>query len=169
VRNVFKPGDTWVRTGDLMKKDKEGFFYFVDRIGDTFRWKGENVATLEVAEAICEFAAVKEANVYGVALPNADGRAGMALVVPEPSFDLREFRSHLIERLPKYARPVFLRIRDSVDLTGTFKYVKSDLIRDGFDPSATPDSLYVDHPEHQTFVPLSGELYTNIQAGGIRF
>jgi fatty-acyl-CoA synthase len=169
LRNVFKPGDTWIRTGDLMKKDKEGFFYFVDRVGDTYRWKGENVATLEVAEAICEFGRVKEANVYGVALPHADGRAGMTLLVPEPGFDLAEFRTHLASRLPKYARPVFLRIRDSVDLTGTFKYVKSDLIRAGFDPSATSDSLYVDHPGQQTFVPLSPELYASIQAGEIRF
>jgi fatty-acyl-CoA synthase len=169
LRSVFKPGDTWIRTGDLMRKDKEGFFYFVDRIGDTFRWKGENVATLEVAETICECGRVKEANVYGVALPHADGRAGMALLVPEPGFDLTEFRAHLASRLPKYARPLFLRIRDSVDLTGTFKYAKSDLIREGFDPSATSDLLYVDHPEHRMFVPISPELYASIQEGEIRF
>jgi fatty-acyl-CoA synthase len=169
LRNVFKPGDEWIRTGDLMKKDKEGFFYFVDRIGDTFRWKGENVATLEVAEAICEFKGVKEANVYGVALPHADGRAGMALLVPEPGFVLDEFRAHLASRLPKYARPLFLRIRDSVDLTGTFKYAKSDLTRTGFDPSATSDLLYVDHPEQRMFVPIGPELYARIQEGEIRF
>ncbi len=169
LQNVFRPGDAWIRTGDLMKKDKEGFFYFVDRIGDTFRWKGENVATLEVAEAICEFRRVKEASVYGVALPHADGRAGMALLVPDPGFNLTEFRSHLESRLPKYARPLFLRIRDSVDLTGTFKYANSDLVRAGFDPSATSDLLYVDHPELQMFVPIGPELYASIQSGGIRF
>ena len=169
LRNVFKPGDEWIRTGDLMKKDKEGFFYFIDRIGDTFRWKGENVATLEVAEVIGEFKGVKEANVYGVALPHTDGRVGMALLVPEPGFDLKEFRAHLASRLPKYARPLFLRIRDSVDLTGSFKYAKSDLTRTGFDPSATADLLYVDHPEQQGFVSIGAELYARIQSGDIRF
>src|SRR5439155_1309741 len=79
LRGVFEPGDAWFRTGDLMRRDADGYFYFVDRIGDTFRWKGENVATSEVAEAICAFPAVREAHVYGVALPGTDGRAGMAV------------------------------------------------------------------------------------------
>src|SRR5579884_789615 len=90
LRNVFQPGDTWFRTGDLMRKDERGFFYFVDRIGDTFRWKGENVSTLEVSQALCEFPGVKEANVYGVEIPGADGRAGMAAVVASGALDLED-------------------------------------------------------------------------------
>ena len=83
LRDVFEPGDAWFRTGDLMRRDEHGYFYFVDRIGDTFRWKGENVATSEVAEAICAFPGIKEANVYGVAIPGTDGRAGMATIVAD--------------------------------------------------------------------------------------
>jgi fatty-acyl-CoA synthase len=108
LRSVFEPGDAWFRTGDLMRRDEDGYFYFVDRIGDTFRWKGENVATSEVAEAICGFHGIKEANVYGVAIPGTDGRAGMATIVTDDGLDLAAFRTHLVDRLPEYARPVFL-------------------------------------------------------------
>src|SRR5438552_4660751 len=117
LRGVFEPGDAWFRTGDLMRRDADGYFYFVDRIGDTFRWKGENVATSEVAAAICAFPAVKEANVYGVAVPGAEGRAGMATIVAGDRLDLAAFRTHLADRLPDYAQPVFLRIRGKLEVT----------------------------------------------------
>src|SRR5207245_2140076 len=110
LRDVFEPGDAWVRTGDLMRRDEHGYFYFIDRIGDTFRWKGENVATSEVSAAICTFPGVKEANVYGVAVPGAEGRAGMATIVAGDGLDLAAFRTHLADRLPDYAQPVFLRV-----------------------------------------------------------
>jgi fatty-acyl-CoA synthase len=168
LRNVFAPGDSWVRTGDLMRKDAKGYFYFVDRIGDTFRWKGENVATLEVAEAICAFPGVKHANVYGVAIPVAEGRAGMAAVVAEEALDLEKFRQHLANRLPSYARPLFLRIRSQVEITGTFKYAKADLVRQGYDPGACPDTLYFDNPEEGAFTPLDQPLYQRIQLGAVR-
>jgi fatty-acyl-CoA synthase len=135
LRNVFEPGDAWFRTGDLMRKDKEGYFYFMDRIGDTFRWKGENVSTFEVSEAICAFPGVKEANVYGVTVPAVDGRAGMAALVTGGELDLAAFRAHLIARLPAYACPLFLRFQSKMDVTGTFKHAKSDLVRQGYDPS----------------------------------
>jgi fatty-acyl-CoA synthase len=168
LRNVFAAGDAWVRTGDLMRKDAQGYFYFVDRIGDTFRWKGENVATLEVAEAICAFPGVKHANVYGVTIPAAEGRAGMAAVVAEEELDLKEFRQHLANRLPSYARPLFLRIRSQVEITGTFKYAKNDLVRQGYDPGACTDSLYFDNPEQGAFTPLDEPLYQRIQIGAVR-
>ena len=168
IRNVFAPGDTWVRTGDLMRKDAQGYYYFVDRVGETFRWKGENVATSEVSEVICEFPGIRHANVYGVAVPAKEGRAGMAAVVVEDPLDLKGFRSHLQSRLPAYARPLFLRISTSVVLTGTFKYSKTDLMRQGYDPAATEDVLYFDNQELNAFAPLSHEIYERIQAGGIR-
>src|SRR5881296_3298603 len=116
VRDAFMAGDAWFRTGDLLRRDADGYYYFVDRIGDTFRWKGENVATSEVAEAICAFPAVREAHVYGVALPGTDGRAGMAALVADGGLDLAAFRAHLVRRLPDYARPLFLRIRSAMDV-----------------------------------------------------
>ena len=168
LRGVFEPGDMWVRTGDLMRKDEQGYFYFVDRIGDTFRWKGENVATSEVSEAICAFPGVKHANVYGVAIPATEGRAGMAAVVARDPLDLAGFRKHLVSRLPPYARPLFLRIRNEVEVTGTFKYSKTDLVRQGYDPVASSDMLYFDNVEAETFTPLDKELYDRIQVGSIR-
>ena len=122
LRDVFAEGDAWFRSGDLMKRDKHGYFYFIDRIGDTFRWKGDNVSTTEVAEAVGVFPGVREAAVYGVSVPGHDGRAGMMVVCLEPDadFDLDRFRQHLVDHLPDYARPLFLRFRDGLDVTTTF-------------------------------------------------
>ncbi len=163
-----KPGDAWVRTGDLMRRDEQGFFYFVDRVGDTFRRRGENVATSEVAEAICAFPGIEHANVYGVVVPGTEGRVGMAAVVAGVELDLTQLRKHLGSSLPAYARPVFLRIRKQVDLTGTFKYSKTELIRQAYDPEACSDTLYFDQREADAFVPLDKELYRRIHDGAIR-
>ena len=168
LRDVFEPGDAWFRTGDLMRQDASGYYYFVDRIGDTFRWKGENVATTEVAAALASFPAVREAIVYGVAVPGADGRAGMAALVADPGLDLAALRAHLADRLPGYARPVFVRLRRELDLTGTFKYAKHDLVRQAYDPAALADPIYFDHPDHRAFVRLDRALYERLQAGHFR-
>jgi len=151
-----------------MRKDEKGFFYFVDRIGDTFRWKGENVSTSEVSDAICAFPGVKHVNVYGVSIPATEGRIGMAAVVTEHAMDLSALRKHLMNRLPTYARPAFLRMRDDVEVTGTFKYSKTDLVRQGYDPAATSDTIYFDSPESQAFQQLDQALYDRIQTGQIR-
>ncbi len=164
LRNVFEPGDTWVRTGDLMRKDEKGYFYFVDRIGDTFRWKGENVSTSEVAETLCSFPGIQHANVYGVAIPGTEGRIGMAALVAETTMDLPALRTHLASRLPAYARPAFLRIRSDVEVTGTFKYSKVDLVRQGYDPAVTSDEIYFDHPELKAFQRLDAALFQLIRS-----
>ena len=167
LRDVLEPGDRWFRTGDLMRRDEKGYYYFVDRIGDTFRRKGENVATSEVAEVICGFPGVQHANVYGVAVPGVEGRVGMATLVTDRELDLTGFRKHLSSRLPAYARPAFLRIREQVDLTGTFKYSKTELVREGYDPLACGDLLYFDNADE--FIPLEKELFERIQSGEFRF
>ncbi|MGD0630350.1 MAG: long-chain-acyl-CoA synthetase [Terracidiphilus sp.] len=166
LRDVLEPGDRWFRTGDLMRKDEKGYYYFVDRLGDTFRRKGENVATSEVAEIICGFTGVQHANVYGVAVPGVEGRVGMATLATDAELDLAGFREHLTGRLPSYARPAFLRIRSQVELTGTFKYSKTELVREGYDPDACSDLLYFDNGHE--FIPLDRELYERIQGGEYR-
>ena len=168
LRNVFAPGDAWYRTGDLMRKDDSGFFHFVDRIGDTFRWKGENVATSEVAAAIMAFPGILEATVYGVTVPGCEGAAGMATLVPQGSLDLAALRAHLAQRLPAYARPLFLRIKDRIETTATFKHKTADLARQGYDPTATGDAIYFDDPAHRTFARLDRALYERIQGGTVR-
>ena len=121
LRNVFEPGDLWYRTGDLMRRDEKGFYYFVDRIGETYRWKGENVSTAEVLSTLTALPGVLEGVVYGVKVPGADGRAGMAALVVGAGFDLAAFRAELVERLPFYARPLFVRLLPALEATGTFK------------------------------------------------
>ena len=165
LRNVFTGGDAWFRTGDLMRKDESGFFYFVDRIGDTFRWKGENVSTTEVAATVCAFPGVVEAVVYGVKIPGTEGRAGMVAAVVRDVCDLNAFRQHLVERLPDYARPLFLRVLSEIEATETFKPKKLDLVRQSYDPSATADPIYFNDPVRQSFVKVDLELFQSIQSG----
>jgi fatty-acyl-CoA synthase len=168
LRDVFETGDCWFRTGDLMRKDVRGYHYFVDRIGDTFRWKGENVATSEVAEALTVFPGVKDANVYGVKVGEQEGRAGMAALVVEEDFDIKGFHAHVARQLPPYARPLFLRLQTAIETTSTFKQRKVDLVKEGFDPAAISDPIWFSHPEKGTYVGLDGPLYKDIQAGRIR-
>jgi fatty-acyl-CoA synthase len=168
LRDAFEQGDAWFRSGDLMRKDKNGYFSFVDRVGDTFRWKGENVATSEVSEAITAFPGIREANVYGVTLPGHDGKAGMAAVVAEGGIDLAALRRHLQAQLPDYARPMFLRVTDKIDVTGTFKQKKGALAREGFDPAASGEPIFFDDPQAQAFVRLDPAGYDRLLAGSAR-
>ena len=169
LRDVFEPGDAWFRTGDLMRMDASGFFYFVDRIGDTFRWKGENVSASEVAAALAEFRGVDAATVYGVAVPGAEGKAGMATIATDGALDVAGLRAHLARWLPPYARPVFLRLKGRIDATATFKHKNGALAREGFDLTIVRDPLFVDDPQQQSFVPLDAALAARIESGQIRF
>ncbi|HMK87288.1 MAG TPA: long-chain-acyl-CoA synthetase, partial [Steroidobacteraceae bacterium] len=168
LRNVFKPGDAWYRTGDLMRHDAAGFYYFVDRIGETYRWKGENVSTAEVLTALTAIPGVQEGVVFGVTVPHADGRAGMAALVVASEFDLAAFHARVAERLPAYARPVFVRILPALESTGTFKPRKQDLLRLGFDPALAHSPLYFDDPRKDAYVPLDPTIYAAITEGRIR-
>jgi fatty-acyl-CoA synthase len=168
LRDVFEPGDAWFRTGDLMRQDEQGYFYFVDRIGDTFRWKGENVSTSEVAEAIGAFPGILQANVYGVSVPHTDGRAGMAALVTKAHFDWKAFRTYLCQQLPAYAQPLFLRVRQEMEFTATFKFTKNAFVNEGFNPAVVHDALYFHDKEQCAYTPLEAELYQRIQSGQVR-
>jgi fatty-acyl-CoA synthase len=168
LRNAFEEGDAYFRSGDLLRLDAEGYFYFVDRIGDTFRWKGENVATSEVAEVISVAAGIEEANVYGVEIANTDGRAGMAALVTTGDFDV-DALSELVEAgLASYARPIFVRILSQMEITGTFKHRKVDLVREGFDPATLSDQIFFRDPAKGRYVPLDISTFERIQSGEIR-
>jgi fatty-acyl-CoA synthase len=168
LRDVFTAGDAWYRTGDLMRRDEQGFFYFVDRVGDTFRWKGENVSTTEVAAAIAGCRGVAEVAVFGVTVPNTDGRAGMAALVVAPGFDLAELRRTVANALPAYARPVFLRIVPVLEITGTFKLRTQELAQQGYDPAHVGDALYLDDAARGEYLRLDAALHQRIVSGKLR-
>ncbi len=168
LKNVFRSGDLYFRTGDLMRRDRHGYYYFVDRIGDTFRWMAENASASAVAGAFAGFDGVGQANVYGVEVPHYDGRAGMAAVVTKGPIDFAALYAHLAAQLPAYARPVFLRIQQQANTTTTFKFKKTDLVEQGFDPQKTDDPLYVIDRAARTYVPLTMQVYTAILGGKMR-
>ncbi len=167
VRGAFAPGDAWFRSGDLLRRDAEGYYYFVDRIGDTFRWKGENVAAQEVADVLNGAPGVTEANVYGVPIPDRDGRAGMAAVVLADGvpLDAAAFYAHAERHLPAYARPCFVRAVPEMDVTGTLKQRKLALAAEAYDPALVRDPLWVRDDAARTYVPLTPELAAAIRSG----
>jgi fatty-acyl-CoA synthase len=168
LHNVFAMGDVWYRTGDLMRRDQGGYFYFVDRIGDSYRWKGENVSTTEVEQLVGACPGVVEAVVYGVSVSGMEGRAGMAAIVTSDEFDLVEFRQQIVNRLPEYARPVFLRLCGEIEVTATFKLQKQRLMREAYDPAATTDRLYFNDRAGEAYARLDPALYERIRNGAVR-
>jgi citronellyl-CoA synthetase len=170
--NVFKKGDRYFNTGDLMREIGFRHAQFVDRTGDTFRWKGENVSTTEVENIMTEHSALAEAVVYGVEIADTNGRAGMAAITPHEghSVDFADLLSHLKRELPHYSVPVFLRVKQAMETTGTFKYQKNNLKTEGFDPSKVDDEpLYVLLPGNNEYSALTDEVFANINAGKYRF
>ena len=167
LHDVFQKGDAWFATGDLMRTDADGYLYFVDRIGDTFRWKGENVSTNEVAERLQAAPGVKQANVYGVAVEGAEGRAGMAALVVDETFDIKAFGAHVAQELPAYAQPLFVRILPAIETTGTFKMRKMDLVADGYDPGKVRGPLFFHDPK-RGFVKVTKGVYEKITTGLVK-
>ncbi|XP_056268783.1 long-chain fatty acid transport protein 2-like [Pseudoliparis swirei] len=169
VRDVFVKGDLYFNSGDLLKIDNEGFVFFQDRIGDTFRWKGENVATTEVAGHLLMLDCVEEANVYGVKVPGHEGRIGMAALKLKENmdFDCKAAYQHVKKDLPSYARPRFIRIQDVLVLTGTFKQMKVKLAEEGFNPGVISDPLFY-LEENKSYVPMTQEIFCSIGEGKIR-
>ena len=176
-RDVEEDGDRWFDTGDLLKKMDVGFalgrqhYQFVDRVGDTFRWKSENVSTNEVGEILNSFEQVNMANVYGVKVPHSEGRAGMVAFNCDPNtFDWKTFSSFVDEKLPSYARPVFVRIIKELETTGTFKLKKGDLREEAYHLDKVNDDLvFVREPRSECYSRLTSENYEQINNGTISF
>jgi len=174
MKDVFCKGDAYFNTGDLVRDIGFRHAQFVDRLGDTFRWKGENVSTTEVENMLTEYDKIVEAVVYGVEIPNTNGRAGMAAITLKPEAelndtDLKEMLSCFKKCLPAYSVPVFLRIQQQVETTGTFKYQKNKLKEQAFDPSKTNERLLVCLPGSDAYCDVTPEVFTNIQAYQYRF
>nr|XP_004672950.1 bile acyl-CoA synthetase [Jaculus jaculus] len=167
VSNVRRPGDLYYNTGDVMAMDREGFFYFRDRLGDTFRWKGENVSTREVEGVLSLVDFLQEVNVYGVSVPGCEGKVGMAAVklAPGQTFDGQKLYQHVSAWLPLYATPHFIRVQDSLEVTSTFKLVKSQLVREGFDVGVIADPLFILDNQARTFQSLTADTYRAVCEG----
>lgn len=166
LHGVFKPGDRYFDSGDLLQLHAGGWLSFADRAGDTFRWKGENVSTNEVAEILDAVPGVSEANVYGVEIPGADGRAGMAAIQAGEGFDLDAFTKHVVSELASYQRPLFLRLLEGdMRITGTFKHQKVEYREEGWDLSRVSDPLFA--LVEGRYRRLDGELVEQIASGRV--
>jgi acyl-CoA synthetase (AMP-forming)/AMP-acid ligase II len=165
LRGVFADGDQYFDSGDLLDVHEGGWLSFADRIGDTYRWKGENVSTNEVAEALNPCPGVLEANVYGVEVPGSDGRAGMAALRISSAFSLDDFTALVRRDLPIFQRPYFLRLQEDMRITGTFKHQKVEYRREAFDPSKVSDPLYF--LDGNKYTPVDAALYEAIRSGEV--
>lgn len=171
IQDVFKKGDSYFISGDIFRLHKNNYVSFVDRLGDTFKWKGEVVATNEVADILNRFGGIEDSNVYGVEVKNTEGRCGMVsfTLLPGTEIDLKKMAAHVTENLPVYAWPYFIRIRPEKDTTTTFKQVKTILQKEGFDPSVISDTLYFLNPDTKEYIALDKDVYDWIQNGKFRF
>ncbi|KAK9952525.1 hypothetical protein ABG768_018359 [Culter alburnus] len=168
--NVFEKGDVYFNSGDLFRTDHENFIYFQDRVGDTFRWKGENVSTNEVSDILTMATSIEEANVYGVTVPGYEGRIGMATITlnNDHQFECDGIFSHVTTYLPSYARPRFIRIQDRLAVTCTFKQLKGKLVEEGFNPAAITDPLFILDEMVKSYRPLTHDIYQSILDGHFR-
>lgn len=173
LTDVFEKGDRWFNTGDMLRDIGFGHAQFVDRLGDTYRWKGENVSTTEVENLVCEHPQISEAVAYGVEIPNTNGRAGMASItpaVPVEELDFKDIARFLKAQMPVYAVPLFLRIKKQMETTGTFKYQKSHLKDEGFNPAKTNgEPVYALLPGSDEYVLVTDAVYADIAAGKHRY
>ena len=171
-QNVFEKGDVWFNTGDLMRDIGNKHAQFVDRLGDTFRWKGHNISTTEVEKIINTFDQVLFSTVYGVQIPGTDGRAGMAAILPRVSleeFDLKGLAEHLMKNLPPYGIPLFLRLKSKLATTATFKLKKVQLKKECFDIETIEDPMYVLLPGGSEYIPLKRDICDNIENQKYKF
>lgn len=169
IRDVYKKGDAAFLSGDILRMDEYGYVYFKDRTGDTFRWKGENVSTMEVEAIISNILKLRDCVVYGVSVPECEGRAGMvAIPDPDKGIRLNDFLHEMKKRLPHYSIPVFVRIVDRLEATGTYKLPKTFLQSDGFNPSRLSDPLFVLDSKKEEYRRMDVDLYQDIITGKFR-
>lgn len=167
AQDVFKKGDLYFRTGDALRRNNDGYWFFLDRLGDTYRWKSENVSTAEVSVVLGQYPGLLEANVYGVLVPGHDGRAGCAAVSLDPStnverFDWVNFTKYVRKQLPRYAVPVFVRVLDGeVDKLASHnnKQIKGPLRLEGVDPSAQGSKVQGGEKHRVFWMPPKGDRY----------
>ncbi|XP_023324091.1 long-chain fatty acid transport protein 4 [Eurytemora carolleeae] len=163
VHSVLRHGDMYCKSGDLLYADEFGWMYFMDRMGDTYRWRGENVSTVEVESVISSVLEQTDSVVYGVDIPGVEGKAGMAAIVEDVAkFDLEKFLKRIKAELPIYAIPLFIRLVGTIDLTGTFKIRKLDLVREGYDPKIISDPLFFYNAAVGSYCKLDTCLYEDI-------
>lgn len=165
---MFRRGDAYFNSGDILASDLLGYYYFKDRTGDTFRWRGENVATSEVEAVISNIVKLHDCVVYGIEVPETEGRAGMAAIVdPNNEIDLDQLATGIRASLPAYARPIFIRVLKELPMTGTFKMKKVDLVTMGFDVNRTTDPIYFLHADGK-YKPFTQQEYEDVMKGRIR-
>ena len=169
MSNVFKQGDCYQLTGDILRMDIDGYYYFCDRTGDTFRWKGENVSTTEVESVIGHILELRDVVVYGVEVAGSEGRAGMvAIVGTESTVDLSGLAQQLFLSLPAYAVPLFVRLITEADLTGTYKLKKVQLRNEAFNLSKVSDPLFILNVSKKTYEPFTKEKHQQLESGMLR-
>lgn len=174
VRDAFTDGDCWFNSGDVLKQVDVGYscgiphYQFVDRLGDTYRWKAENVSTIEIAEILCRYDAITLATVYGVTIPGTDGKAGMATITLQGesvNFDLSAFSRYVVENIPNFARPLFIRIKNDFDSTGTHKIMKTKLVEEAYDMNKIDDPIYCMNKNQTHYEALTEQRFGEITAG----
>jgi len=166
LHNVFEEGDVWINSGDLLREQGNRHAQFIDRLGDTFRWKGNNVSTTEVEEVLNLFKDILMSTVYGVKIPGTDGRAGMASIIAGTKireFDFKGLTTYLNKNLAPYAVPIFLRFSEALSLTSTFKLKKSKLKGEGFNIEKSYDLFYILLPGESEYIPLTKDIFNKIQ------
>lgn len=171
ISDVFTKGDNYFISGDLLKLHKKDYVSFVDRLGDTFKWKGEVVATNEVADILNHFGGIEDCNVYGISIQNTEGRCGMVALtlIKDTELDWKSFAKYIVTNLANYSRPYFIRLRNEMDATSSFKQLKTELQNEGFNPAVIKDPLYFLYPKTWQFVEVTDKLYKEIQDGKIKF
>lgn len=172
IRNAFREGDAYLNTYDLMELHENDYISFVDRLGDTYRWKAKTVSAEQVADVILKFfGPIEDATVYGVKIPGHEGRCGMAALtfMEDETMDWKRFLSYLNRRMPEHARPIFIRICKQLNDIDNLEEVKQQVQQEGFDITRVKDPIVYYHPQKEAYLPMTVDIYNDIMAGKLSF